>query len=160
VAVAVATDEQWASLRRALDDPPWAQDPALDGVAGRRRAHDQVDAELAAWCRARPAEEIVERLWGAGVPVAVVTQPHHQPDLPPLQSRGFFEDVDHPVSGTSRHSTLPMRFSRGPKRFHERHAPLLGEHTRELLAELGLGQAELDALDAAGVIGNAMRVTA
>jgi crotonobetainyl-CoA:carnitine CoA-transferase CaiB-like acyl-CoA transferase len=77
-----------------------------------------------------------------------------------LQARGFFEDVDHPVSGTSRHSTLPMRFSRGPKRFHGRHAPLLGEHTRELLAELGLDGAELDALDAGGVIGNAMRATA
>jgi crotonobetainyl-CoA:carnitine CoA-transferase CaiB-like acyl-CoA transferase len=53
-----------------------------------------------------------------------------------------------------------MRFSTGPKRFHERHAPLLGEHTRELLAELGLDGAELDALDAGGVIGNAMRATA
>lgn len=152
VAVAVATDDQWTALRRALGDPPWARDPALDHAEGRRRAHDRIDAELGAWCRSRSADEIVEILWGEGVPVGVVTQPHHQPDLAPLQWRGFFETVDHPVSGSSRHSTLPMRFSSGPERFHQRHAPLLGEHTRELLADLGLDPAEIDALEAEGVI--------
>jgi len=50
-----------------------------------------------------------------------------------------------------------MRFSSGPQRFHQRHAPLLGEHTRELFEELGLAAAELDALEADGVIGNSLR---
>jgi crotonobetainyl-CoA:carnitine CoA-transferase CaiB-like acyl-CoA transferase len=45
--------------------------------------------------------------------------------------------------------------SGGPQRFHRRHAPLLGEHNRELLTELGLTDAEIDELEAEGVIGRA-----
>jgi crotonobetainyl-CoA:carnitine CoA-transferase CaiB-like acyl-CoA transferase len=68
-------------------------------------------------------------------------------------SRKFFEEVVHPVIGSSRYSTLPMRCSRGPERFHARHAPLLGEHNAELLRELGLTKSEIDALEADGIIG-------
>jgi crotonobetainyl-CoA:carnitine CoA-transferase CaiB-like acyl-CoA transferase len=85
-----------------------------------------------------------------------VMQPHDQPDLPQLAARGFFEELEHPVIGASRYSTLPMRFSRGPERIHRRHAPLLGEHNDALLRELGLTQSEIDALDAAGVIGGTL----
>jgi crotonobetainyl-CoA:carnitine CoA-transferase CaiB-like acyl-CoA transferase len=153
IAIAVATDEQWRSLGRALGEPEWAADPELAAMAGRVRAHDRIDAALGEWCRARSADEIVEILWRAGVPVGKVMQPHRQPELPQLASRKFFEEMEHPVIGTSRYSTLPMRFSRGPQRFHERPAPLLGEHNGELLGELGLSQAEIDSLQAAGIIG-------
>jgi crotonobetainyl-CoA:carnitine CoA-transferase CaiB-like acyl-CoA transferase len=83
-------------------------------------------------------------------------QPHCQPELPQLEARHFFEEVHHPVIGPSRYSTLPMRFSRGPERVHERHAPLLGEHNAELLGELGLTQTEIDTLEADGVIGGTL----
>jgi crotonobetainyl-CoA:carnitine CoA-transferase CaiB-like acyl-CoA transferase len=152
VAIAVADDEQWASLRRALGEPTWAADPTLAIASGRARAHDLIDSHLAAWCRTRPAAEIVERLWAAGVPVGEVVQPHRQGDLAQLHARGFFEEVDHPVAGSARYSTPPMRFSRGPDAWHHRSAPLLGEHTAEMLAELGLGPADLAALAADGVI--------
>jgi crotonobetainyl-CoA:carnitine CoA-transferase CaiB-like acyl-CoA transferase len=49
-----------------------------------------------------------------------------------------------------------MRFSRGPERIHRRHAPLLGEHNGELLGELGLSTAEIDALEADGIIGGSL----
>lgn len=94
-------------------------------------------------------------LWDAGVPVAKVMQPHEQATLPQLQARGFFEDVDHPVTGTSRHSTPLMRFSRGPDRFHVRRAPLLGEHTEEVLRSLGVPEEEVAELENQGVIGRA-----
>ena len=114
VAVAVATDEQWVALRDALGCPDWAMDPALATASGRRREHDAIDRHLSTWCADRAADEIVECLWRADVPVAKVMQPHEQATLPPLQFRGFFEDVDRAVTGTARHSTLPFRFSRGP----------------------------------------------
>ncbi len=153
VALAVATDEQWLALRRALDEPEWAADPELQTPAGRTRAHDRIDACMAEWCRARPADDIIGLLWPAGVAVGKVMQPHHQPDLPPLEFRGFFEELAHPVIGTSRYSTLPMKFSNSPDRLHARPAPLLGEHNDELLRELGLSSAEIDTLEADGVIG-------
>ncbi len=153
VAIAVATDEQWSSLCHALGDPEWAADPALASMAGRVRQHDRIDTFLGIWCRDKSADDIVTRLWEAGVPVGRVVQPHCQPDLAQLASRGFFEEVDHPVAGTARYSTLPMRFSRGPGRLHDRHAPLLGEHTEEILEELGLTRSEIDALSEEGIIG-------
>jgi crotonobetainyl-CoA:carnitine CoA-transferase CaiB-like acyl-CoA transferase len=64
--------------------------------------------------------------------------------------------VHHPVIGRSRYSTLPMAFSRGPKRWHNRHAPLLGEHNVEILSDLGLSRSEIDALEAEGIIGGSV----
>ncbi len=153
VAIAVATDEQWRSLRRVLGQPDWAADPALEIAAGRVREQDSIDAWLGEWCRQRSADEVVAQLWGAGVPVGKVAQPHQQPELPQLAFRKFFEDVHHPVIGSSRYSTLPMKFSRGPERLHERHAPLLGEDNEELLGEIGLTRPEFQALEADRVIG-------
>ncbi len=155
VAIAVATDDQWAALREALGGPDWAMDPELDTVDGRRARHDEIDAELSAWCDARTGDEVVDALWEAGVPVGKVVLPHQQGELPQLQHRGFFELVDHPIAGTARHSTLPMRFSRGPERIHRRHAPLLGEHTTEVLGALGLSDEELADLAERGVTGRA-----
>ena len=156
VAVAVATDGQWESLRAALGEPEWAADPGLANAAGRARAHDQIDGYLREWCRARSADEVVERLWDAGVPVGKVVLPHRQPELAQLAFRDFFEEVDHPVIGRSRYSTLPMRFSRHEGRLHERHAPLLGEHNEELLGEIGLTRSEIDVLEAEGIIGGSL----
>jgi crotonobetainyl-CoA:carnitine CoA-transferase CaiB-like acyl-CoA transferase len=156
VAVAVATDEQWLALVGALGNPAWAADDALRTHDGRVQAHDLVDEHLAAWCRTREVADIVDRLWGAGVPVAEVRQPHDQADLEQLQARGFFEAVDHPVIGRSRHSTLPMVLSRGPERVHARPAPLLGQHNDELLTELGLTADEIAVLEVDGVIGRTL----
>ncbi|WP_297847195.1 CoA transferase [Mycobacterium sp.] len=155
VAIAVATDDQWVKLCRALGSPSWATDPALSTQAGRREHQDLIDERLAAWCEHRGRDEIVATLWDAGVPVAKVMQPHRQTELEQLAFRGFFEEVDHPVNGPARLSTVPMRFSAGPNTFHTEHAPLLGQHNHELLTELGLSDAEIAGLEADGVIGSA-----
>jgi crotonobetainyl-CoA:carnitine CoA-transferase CaiB-like acyl-CoA transferase len=155
VAIAVATDEQWAGLRDALGGPDWADDPTLSTADGRRERHDFIDEHLAAWCEQRTGDEIVEALWQHGVPVAKVLQPHRQRELPQLSARGFFEDVDHPVNARTRHSTLPFTSSRRPDQIHVHPAPLLGQHNRELLSELGLTEAEIAELEADGVIGTA-----
>ena len=155
VAIAVATDEQWAWLREALGNPVWAMSPDFATDAGRRVHQDILDKHLAVWCRKRSGDQIVRCLWDAGVPVAKVMQPHRQTELPQLAFRGFFEDVVHPVNGVAPHSALPMRFFGGPHRFHQRHAPLLGEHNHEVLAEVGLTESEIDELEADGVIGRA-----
>jgi crotonobetainyl-CoA:carnitine CoA-transferase CaiB-like acyl-CoA transferase len=80
-------------------------------------------------------------------------QPHRQTEIPQLAFREFFEEVGHPINRTAPHSTLPMRMSRGPVRFHTSPAPLLGEHNHELLAELGLTDDEIAGLETDGVIG-------
>jgi crotonobetainyl-CoA:carnitine CoA-transferase CaiB-like acyl-CoA transferase len=155
VAVAVANDEQWAGLREALGQPPWAMDSGLSQEAGRREQHDLIDEHLGAWCQDRSGDEIVRCLWDSGVPVAKVLQPHRQTDIPQLEFRGFFEDIGHPVNDRVAHSTVPVRFSAGPDRFHLQPAPLLGQHNHELLAEIGVSEREIAELEADGVIGRA-----
>ena len=130
-------------------------DDALLTVDGRRANHDLIDEHLSAWCGQRSSDEIVDCLWGAGVPVGKVMQPHRQTEIPQLAFRGFFEEVGHPINKPAPHSTLPMRMSRGPTRFHTSPAPLLGEHNHELLTELGLTDNEIADLEADGVIGRA-----
>jgi crotonobetainyl-CoA:carnitine CoA-transferase CaiB-like acyl-CoA transferase len=155
VAIAVASDDQWRRLCGALGSPSWATDPVLTTVPGRREHQDLIDGHLAAWCERRSSADVVATLWDAGVPVAKVMQPHRQTELDQLLFRRFFEDVDHPVNGKARLSTVPMRFSAGPSVFHSRPAPLLGQHNHEVLAGLGLTPSEIAALEADGTIGQA-----
>lgn len=156
VAVAVADDNQWRALCDAVGARDWAADQALATASGRRAAHDRIDERLARWCAERTGDQIVDRLWAAGVPVAKVMQPHRQTELPQLAHRGFFEDVGHPVNPTTPHSGLPFRSSAGPARYHCQPAPLLGEHTTGLLGELGLDADDIAQLAADGVIGDSL----
>ncbi|HWT47151.1 MAG TPA: CoA transferase [Mycobacterium sp.] len=160
IAIAVATDDQWERLCKALGSPSWATDAKLVTAAGRRAHQDLIDERLAAWCENRSRDDIVATLWDAGVPVAKVMQPHRQTELEQLTFRGFFEEVEHPVNGRARLSTVPMRFSGGPELFHTNPAPTLGQHNCELLAELGLTPAEIADLEANGIIGQAPAVHA
>jgi crotonobetainyl-CoA:carnitine CoA-transferase CaiB-like acyl-CoA transferase len=153
VAIAVATDDQWLALREAMGSPAWAMDPALLHPAARRRRHDEIDTHLTEWCALRSSDDIVDTLWSMGVPTAKVMQPHEQPLLEQLAHRRFFEDVEREKTGTARHSTLPMRFSSHPQRWHRTAAPLLGEHTDVVLRSLGVTETELAALSDQNIIG-------
>jgi crotonobetainyl-CoA:carnitine CoA-transferase CaiB-like acyl-CoA transferase len=154
LALAVATEAQWRALVELLGRPAWADDPALASAAGRRAAHDRIDAELARWCAARERDALVAGLLARGIPAAAVLAPRDAAANPQMRARGFFDAVTHPVTGTHELPGLPMRFSaRGP-RWYRIPAPTLGQHTEEVLRELlGLSAGELAELRAAGVIG-------
>lgn len=154
VAIAVETDQEWDALRAAVGMPA---DPALASAAGRVSEHDRIDEVLAAWCAQRFSDEIVNILWGAGVPVARVVPPHRIDDLEQLRARHYFEDLDHPVVGAARYQGFAARSSRGPLRLHRKPSPTLGQHNRSILGGiLGLSPAELDDLEANGIIGDTM----
>jgi crotonobetainyl-CoA:carnitine CoA-transferase CaiB-like acyl-CoA transferase len=155
IALAIETDAQWAALRRVLGDPWWASAPEFATLEGRRAAVDDIDREIAAWCRQRSSNQILDRLWPAGVPVASVIMPHELAENPQLGARGFFEHVQHPVTGINLHGGYPIRFSAGPQRLHRRHAPTLGQDNEAILGEvLGLSADEIRQLAQDGIIGN------
>jgi crotonobetainyl-CoA:carnitine CoA-transferase CaiB-like acyl-CoA transferase len=155
LALAVASDAQWRALVALLGHPAWALDPAFDTHAGRRGGHDRLDASLRPWFAAREREATVEALVAAGIPAGVVRDPREATDHPQLAARGFYEEVDHPVVGRRPLPGPPFRQTH-PTRWIRRPPPTLGQHSREILRELAdVTDAELDALEAAGVIGEA-----
>jgi crotonobetainyl-CoA:carnitine CoA-transferase CaiB-like acyl-CoA transferase len=152
VALAVETDDQWRDLCRALGrtDTP----AAWDSAEGRRKDQDDIDRWIGEWCRELTGDEVVARLWPAGVPVAKVLAPAEVQHVEQLKARRFLETVTHPVAGDQIHYGYPVRFGAGPDRFHRRPAPTLGQHNHEVLVDLlGVEPAEYERLLAADVIG-------
>jgi crotonobetainyl-CoA:carnitine CoA-transferase CaiB-like acyl-CoA transferase len=147
-AIAVPSDEAFARFAGVLG---WEAGSELRTLEARLRRRDEIDRRVAEWTRTRSAEEVAEALQAAGVSaVPVQNGDDHRAD-PHLAARGAIVTVEHSEIGPERHSGNPLRMSRtrlvtaGP-------APLLGEHTEEVLAQaLGLSSQEIAELVAAGV---------
>ena len=154
LALSVADDAQWRALCEVIDAPDLAADRTLDDLAGRRAAHDRLDARIAAWAATRSLDDALDALVAAGVPAARLAD-HRAVHLHPhLQSRGYFEDAPHVIVGSLPIAGMPFRMT-GRDRWIDAPAPTMGEHNREILGGLlGLDDAELERLTAAGVIGD------
>lgn len=153
LALSVASDAQWRALVELLGRPAWAEDPKLASHGGRRAAHDAIDAELRPWFAARDREETVAALLARGVPAATVADPRAVREDPQLRHRRFFEAFEHPVVGRHEAPTVPFRYA-SVDHWLRSPAPTLGQHGREILAGLcDYTESEIDALEAAGVIG-------
>ena len=153
IAIAVATDAQWAALVDTLGRPAWATDIALATQAGRRAAHDRLDEALARVCAESDRDALVARLLAAGIPAAAAVHPAELAGNPQLRARGFLQAVTHPVTGTHELPGLPMRFS-GMDRWYRAPSPTLGQDTAAVLRELvGLDDTEIASLRAEGIIG-------
>ena len=158
LALSIASDAQWRALRSLLGDPRWARDPALDTLAGRRAAHDAIDAQLREWTATRPRARLVAELRARGIPASEVANPCRlAQDNAQLRARGYFEAPEHPVVGAMPVAGLPFRHER-VAHWVRTPAPTLGEHnTRVLGGLLGLSTEELRTLEADGVIGTRPR---
>jgi crotonobetainyl-CoA:carnitine CoA-transferase CaiB-like acyl-CoA transferase len=158
VALAVETDDQWRFLVKAIGNPNWAVNPEFADASGRRAAEEYIDEKLSEWIGAQRVEEVIDHLWGVGIPVARVTMPH-APAREQLDARSFFETVHQPVAGPVEIAGLPIRFGETVGRVHRSHAPLLGEHNHDVLARvLGLDADEIAELLADGTVGAGLGV--
>ena len=98
----------------------------------------------------RTTAEWLEALDAANVPCMPVNTPDDLLDDPHLAATGFWRTVDHPDLGTLRFPGVPARFSKTPGAIR-RTPPRLGEHSVEILSEIGYERADVDALVEAGV---------
>jgi crotonobetainyl-CoA:carnitine CoA-transferase CaiB-like acyl-CoA transferase len=146
VAIAVQNQAQWRPLTRLIELPG-------DGDLATRKAHEeQIDAALAAWTAGQDAALLAARLQAAGIAAAVVATGRDLVDADEqLAARQFYPKLNHPVAGPVRLDGIVARLSATPGALTSP-APLLGQHTAEVLTELlGLDTEQLAALRAAGV---------
>ena len=152
ISVAVMTDAQWTALSRALDRPEWLEDERFKTNELRDlnidTRLDLIQTEL----RKRTATEWVEILDAAGVPCAPVLTRAEMVRHPQIEANGIVVENDHPHAGRLRQTRNAARFS-GTTAEHRRGAPILGEHTDEVLAEIEFSPDEIAGLRTAGVVG-------
>ncbi|MGI9415300.1 MAG: CoA transferase, partial [Hyphomicrobiales bacterium] len=151
ISVAVQSDREWAALTRALDQPEWLDDARFKTVALRQ---DNINDRLAMTQEVlltRTAAEWIERLEAEDVPCAPVLTRNGVLDHDQVRENGLIVEIDHPVAGPIRQARPAARFSATEAAI--RHgAPQLGEHTVDLLTELGYGAADIEALREEGTI--------
>jgi crotonobetainyl-CoA:carnitine CoA-transferase CaiB-like acyl-CoA transferase len=148
---AVMTNKEWAALTRALERPDWLEDPRFATPALR---DSNIDVRLGLTqevLKTRTTQEWLERLEEAGVPCAPVLTRDQVIAHPQVLASGVVLESDHPIAGRLRQTRTAARFETPMIVRHG--APRLGEHTGEVLAELGLSPAEIASLRRQRVIG-------
>jgi crotonobetainyl-CoA:carnitine CoA-transferase CaiB-like acyl-CoA transferase len=134
ISIFVGNDAMWKRLIAVLEDPR-LEDPAYAVAAGRHQHREAVLAVLGEDFRARGTVEWLERLTERAVPCAPVNDLADALADPQVQARGLIATAGHPAYGEYRHVSGPLACLAGGAQ--RRGAPLLGEHTAALLAELG-----------------------
>jgi benzylsuccinate CoA-transferase BbsF subunit len=148
-AIAVFTETEWQGLKRALDNPAWAEEEKFSTLSGRLKNQDELDRLMADWTRKRTAEEVMARLQEHGVAAGVVQNDADLARDPQLKARGFF--LDRPEIGKLVDAS-PIRLSETPARY-ERPAPTPGRDNAYVYGELlGLSKKEMAELKKKGVI--------
>jgi crotonobetainyl-CoA:carnitine CoA-transferase CaiB-like acyl-CoA transferase len=151
LAVAAANDGLYRRLCEAIDRPELADDVRFRTNPGRVTHREALVRELAAVFATQPTEEWIARLEAAGVPAGKVRGVLDALKEAERAGRSATLTVEHPTAGRLPLVASPV----APAEASPLPPPLLGEHTREVLAELGVGAAEAAALERDGVVASA-----
>jgi len=149
--LAVGNDGQFAKFCGVAGRPDLAQDPRYAKNADRVRHRGTLVPLLAEIVKGRQKQDWLTALEAAKVPCGAINNLGEVFADPHMQSRGMTVAMPHPLTDTLRLVASPMKLSATPVQYR-RPPPLLGEHTKEVLHELGWSDAEVEALRNAGVI--------
>ncbi len=149
--IGAANQANWRRLVEVLEMPDLAADPRFVDNAARMKNLPALIELLTARFRSRSTAEWLVRLEAAGVPAGPVLSIGEMLKDPQVQAREMVVDVKHSRLGRMKTLGAPVKFSATPGGV-KRGAPLLGEHTREILREYGYTDAEVTGLIAGGDI--------
>jgi crotonobetainyl-CoA:carnitine CoA-transferase CaiB-like acyl-CoA transferase len=141
MALAVGNDAQFERLCKAIGQPELATDARFARNPDRVRNREVLTAMLADIFSQRDVSDWVARIESEGVPSAAINTVPMVFEEPQVQHREMLRHLPHPLAGTVPQVVSPMRFRGSPLTF-DRSPPLLGEHTEEILRELGLADVE------------------
>jgi crotonobetainyl-CoA:carnitine CoA-transferase CaiB-like acyl-CoA transferase len=146
-----ANQANWERIAEVLGHPEWREDPRFASNSARMTNLDALATKMNAVLATRTAAEWIAGFDAAGVPVGPVHTVGDALAHPQTLARGMVVDLVHPRAGATKALGCPIHFSATHTQI-TRPAPLLGEHTREVLREAGYADAEIDAFITAGVV--------
>jgi crotonobetainyl-CoA:carnitine CoA-transferase CaiB-like acyl-CoA transferase len=145
VCALIYNDKQWAAFFAVIGQPEKIKEAHYATQEARSKNYDRAYAFVAQELRKRTTAEWIAALEHADIPVQrmnsladIVADPH-------LAATGYFRSVEHPTEGRIRSMAVPSEWSES-KPEYRRHAPRLGEHTAEVLREVGLSPQAIDEL--------------
>ncbi len=151
ITAGAVSDAEWRGLARALGRPEWLDDPRFATPAGRVKYADARLKLTAEVLRTKSSAEWLARLDAEQVPCAPVLRREEMIAHEQVIANELIVESEHPHAGRMREPRPAARFERTPAELRAP-APLLGQHTAEVLTEIGVAKDELAALRAAGTI--------
>jgi crotonobetainyl-CoA:carnitine CoA-transferase CaiB-like acyl-CoA transferase len=149
--VAVATAKQWQELCAALGIARLGDDPDYASNAGRAKHRTEIEDAIAAALKAATSNDWLQRFNDIGIPCAPVNNIPQALGDPQSRHNEAVVAMQHPTAGRVETVNHPIRMERTPAS-EWRAPPTLGQHTKEILARVGVGEPELAALKTKGVI--------
>jgi len=144
-----ANQANWERLARVLGAPQWVDDARFRSNADRMKNLEALVALMSERLKTRRAREWIVALEAEGVPCGPINSIAEMAADAQTAAREMVIELEHPRAGRTRALGLPIKLSATPGKV-SRPAPLLGEHTREVLAEFGFSRPEVEALIAEG----------
>jgi formyl-CoA transferase len=142
----------WVQLCTLMGRGELLQDARFSTIALRLANRPALQAELETTFRTQPKDHWVQTLLDNGIPAGPILSYPEAFGSAHAQARGMRMEIEHPVEGSVPNIGFAVKLSGTPQEVR-RHPPLLGEHTAEVLAELGIGEEERARLQAAGAFG-------
>lgn len=132
--------KRWADL---MGEDHWLHDPRFKDDISRGDHGEVISERLARWCAERTSKEVLEAMEAVRLPAGPVLSPQEVLEDPHIAAKGLFQPVSYP--GLDKPAPLmktPVELSRTPGEIRTR-APTLGEHTDQIMAELGYSDVEI-----------------
>ena len=153
VFIMAVNPRMWGKVLTVIDRPDLIDDPRFKTRELQQENFDALFSVISQWTKARSKGEAMSAFAEAGVCASQVYETHDLFNDAHLQARGFIQQIEHPEHGPIRLLGWPARMSASSVPMTA--APLLGEHTEEVLGnDLGLSEEALEQLRALGAIGS------
>jgi benzylsuccinate CoA-transferase BbsF subunit/naphthyl-2-methylsuccinate CoA transferase subunit len=146
IAISIFSEFDWNIFKSLMGNPEWADDAKFSSLSARKENEEELNANIEAWTRNQYADRLAARLLANGIQAGEVKDARAAIEDPHLIERNFWSYLDHPVVGSTLYNRAPVVFSKTPIEMKTA-APLLGQHTREVLGDfLGYSDEEIDQL--------------